>query len=88
MDSFDAESRERFGNNVRVSMSFMDGSAIALRLKQRGQDIASNTADLLELLVRFDELEKHQQRQYVDQPLGRLFNAHSTCLFWKINSTG
>ncbi len=75
MDSFDADAQELFGNNVRVSMSFMDGSAIppqsdhpekampdeasaiALRLKQLGQDITSNTADQLELLVRFDELE-------------------------------
>lgn len=75
LDSFDAEAQSLFGNNVRLSMSFMDGSAIAsksdhpekampnevsaiaLRLKQFGQDIASNTADQLELLVRFDELE-------------------------------
>ncbi len=75
LDSFDAEAQELFGNNVRLSMSFIDGSAIpaksdypekalpdeasaiALRLKQLGQDIASNTADQLELLVRFDELE-------------------------------
>ena len=32
-------------------------SAIALRIMQLGQDIASNTAGQLELLLRFDELE-------------------------------
>ena len=71
MTSFDQNEREQFGRNVRLAMGFMEGTSepvkgkampedvasIRQRLKSISQDITSHHADLLELLVRFDDLE-------------------------------
>ena len=71
MESFDAEERQQFGQNVRLAMECMEGAAapvntkampsdegdIRLRLKVLSQDITSGHADLLELLVRYDDME-------------------------------
>lgn len=72
MDSFSANNRQQFGQNIRLAMACIDGSAapanvkampseqpaaIHRRLKALSQDITSSHADLLELLVRFDDME-------------------------------
>ncbi|ASJ74309.1 DUF222 domain-containing protein [Granulosicoccus antarcticus] len=69
--SFGQQEREQFGQSIRLAMECIDatsepaeGKAIPLdeitvrqRLKALSQEITSNHADLLELLVRFDDLE-------------------------------
>jgi hypothetical protein len=71
MGSFDANDRQQFGRNIRLAMACIDGStkpvsakalpsdeaAIHKRLKVLSQNITSSHADLLELLVRFDDKE-------------------------------
>jgi len=71
MNSFGPKEREEFGRNVRLAMSCIEGTAppkkgnalpldeptLRRRLKALSQEITSNHADLLELLVRFDDLE-------------------------------
>lgn len=71
MESFDANKRQQFGQNIRLAMACIEGPAeplatkampsneadILQRLKALSQDITSSHADLLELLVRFDEIE-------------------------------
>ena len=71
MSSFGAKDRQQFGQNVRLSMACIESSflptnskgmptdeaTIHHRLKALSQDITPSHADLLELLVRYDELE-------------------------------
>ena len=71
MNSFSVKDYQQFGQNVKLAMACMEGSAepepikampldeaaIRQRLKALSQDITSQHADLLELLVRFDDLE-------------------------------
>jgi hypothetical protein len=71
MGSFNANDRQQFGRNIRLAMACIEGpaepiigkampsneAAIHQRLKVLSQDITSAHADLLELLVRFDDLE-------------------------------
>ncbi len=71
MPSFDHQAREQFGQNIRLAMECIEGtpepvegmaipvdeSSIRQRLKLLSQEITSQHADLLELLVRFDDLE-------------------------------
>ena len=76
MSSFGANDRQQFGQNVRLAMACIEGSAepvnakaipsdkaaIHQRLKVLSQDITSSHADLLELLVRFDDMEGWKTR--------------------------
>ena len=71
MSSFNAEEQRKFGESVRLSMAFIhgriqpdplvgkampaDAASISRRLKVLGKDMNSNHADLLELLVRYDD---------------------------------
>jgi len=71
MSSFSAKDQKNFGQNVRLAMACIEGTtiptntkamptdehAIRHRLITINQDITSNQADMLELLVRFDELQ-------------------------------
>jgi hypothetical protein len=71
MSSFGEKERQQFGQNVRIAMACIEGpdqpknskampsdeATIHHRLKLLSQDITSSQADLLELLVRYDELE-------------------------------
>lgn len=71
MTSFNQKERQQFGQNVRLAMGCIEGSSepinnkampsdkpsIRQRLKALNQDITSHHADLLELLVRFDDLQ-------------------------------
>ena len=71
MDSFDINEQHKFGQNVRLAMACIEGSTepvnikaipssaidILQRLKALSKDITSSHADLIELLLRFDELE-------------------------------
>ncbi|MDB4222772.1 HNH endonuclease [Granulosicoccus sp.] len=76
MSSFGENSRQQFGENIRLAMACIEGSAtpastkampsdeaaIHQRLQQLSQDITSSHADLLELLVRFDDMEGWKSR--------------------------
>ena len=76
MSSFGPEEREQFGQTVRLAMSCIEGkarpvktkampddeNAICQRLKLISQERTSAHADLLELLVRFDDLEGWKSR--------------------------
>ena len=71
MGSFGTKERQQFGQHVRLAMACIEGpiqpknskampsdeATIHHRLKALSQDITSSHADLLELLVRYDELE-------------------------------
>jgi hypothetical protein len=71
MDSFNVNDRQKIGRNIRLAMACIEGpaapvtakampsdeAAIHQRLKVLSQDITSAHADLLELLVRFDDME-------------------------------
>ena len=71
MSSFGTKDRQQFGQNIRIAMACIEGSAAPViakaipsdeaaihhRLKVLSQDITSSHADLLELLVRFDDME-------------------------------
>ena len=71
MSSFGKEEQQRFGQNVRLAMACIEGTAepvnvkampsnatdICQRLKVLSQDITSSLADQIELLVRFDDLQ-------------------------------
>ncbi len=71
MSSFGTTERQKFGQNVRLAMACIesptkptnskampsDEATIHHRLKALSQEITSSHADLLELLVRYDELE-------------------------------
>ena len=71
MSSFGAKDRQQFGQDIRLAIACIEGSAaptiakaipsdevaIHRRLKVLSQDITSSHADLLELLVRFDDME-------------------------------
>jgi len=71
MSSFGVQEREQFGRDVRLAMGCIEGnpelvkgnaipsdeSSIRKRLKALAQEITSQHADLLELLVRFDDLQ-------------------------------
>ena len=71
MPSFAQQEREQFGQNIRLAMECIEGTSepvegkaipldeasIRQRLKALSQEITSHHADLLELLVRFDDLE-------------------------------
>jgi|GEM_PF-589957 len=71
MNTFGPTEREEFGQSVRIAMACIeaapepikgcalpqDESAIRHRLKALSQEITSNHADLLELLVRFDNVQ-------------------------------
>ena len=71
MSAFGPAEREQFGQSVRLAMACIesppeptkgpalpqDESAIRQRLKALSQEITSNHADLLELLVRFDDVQ-------------------------------
>jgi len=71
MSSFNRKEQQQFGQNMLLAMACIEGKAqpvsakaipdnadeIRHRLKALSQDINSSHADLLELLVRFDELE-------------------------------
>ncbi len=68
--SFAQQEREQFGQNIRLVMACIEGTSepaegmaipldeasIRQRLKALTQEITSHHADLLELLVRFDDL--------------------------------
>ena len=69
--TFKTAEQHQFGQNVRLAMACMEGSAeplnikaipsnindILQRLKMLSQDVTSSLADLVELIVRFDELK-------------------------------
>ena len=71
MGSFAQQEREQFGQNIRLAMECIEGTSepvegmaipldeasIRQRLKALSQEITSHHADLLELLVRFDDLQ-------------------------------
>ena len=71
MSSFGTKDRQQFGQDIRLAMACMEGTAVPViakampsdeaaihhRLKVLSQDITSSHADLLELLVRFDDME-------------------------------
>ncbi len=71
MPSVDQQEREHFGQKVRLAIERIEGASepvkdkampldehsIRQRLKTLSQDITSHHADLLELLVRFDDLQ-------------------------------
>ena len=71
MSSFGTKERQQFGQNVRLAMACIespdqptnskampsDEATIQHRLKALSQDITSSHADLLELLVRYDDIE-------------------------------
>jgi hypothetical protein len=71
MSSFGAKEQQQLGRNLRLAMACIESSSepvsskampsntndIRHRLHALAQDITSHHADLLELLVRFDELE-------------------------------
>ncbi len=71
MSSFSSAEREQFGQTVRLAMACIDSkpeptkgpalpedeTSIRERLKALSQEITSNHADLLELLVRFDDVQ-------------------------------
>ncbi len=71
MNSFGIKERQQFGQNMRLAMACIEGSnepssgkalpadapSISQRLKTLSQELTSYHADLLELLVRFDDLE-------------------------------
>jgi hypothetical protein len=71
MSSSGANDRQQFGQNLRLAMACIEGSVepvnakampsdeatIHQRLKVLSQDITSSHADLLELLVRFDDIK-------------------------------
>ncbi len=71
MSSFGKKDQKEFGQNIRLAMACIEGKAppeaikampsdapsIRTRLVALSQDIASSKADLLELLVRFDDVE-------------------------------
>lgn len=71
ISSFNARDQQQFGQKVRLAMACIEGTAepsagkampadtaaISQRLKTLSQDITSSLADLLELLVRYDELK-------------------------------
>ncbi len=70
-NSFGVNDHQQFGQNLRLAMACIEGSAepvntkamptdeadIVRRLKSLTQDMTSYHADLLELLVRFDDLK-------------------------------
>ncbi len=76
MSSFGPEEREQFGRKVRLAMACIEGSArpvntkampddedaICQRLKVISRERTSAHADLLELLVRFDDLQGWKHR--------------------------
>jgi len=71
MSSFGPKEQQQFGQSVRLAMSCIEGTlppskgnalpldepSVRHRLKALSQDITSQHADLIELLVRFDEHE-------------------------------
>ena len=71
MSSFGREEQQQFGRNIRLAMACIDGkdepvnikamphdeATLRQRLRTLTQEISSSQADLLELLVRFDELQ-------------------------------
>ena len=71
MSSFGKNEQQQFGQNIRLAMACMEGTAepvnvkampsnaadICQRLKVLSQDITSSLADQIELLVRFDDLQ-------------------------------
>ena len=71
MSSFGQNEQQQFGQNIRLAMACMEGTAepvnvkampsnatdICQRLKVLSQDITSSLADQIELLVRFDDLQ-------------------------------
>ena len=71
MQAFGVDERQQFGQNIRLAMACMEGAAVPVntkampsdevairnRLKVLSQDITSGHADLLELLVRYDDME-------------------------------
>ena len=71
MSSFGKDDQQQFGQNIRLAMACMEGTAepvnvkampsdatdIRQRLKVLSQDITSSLADQIELLVRFDDLQ-------------------------------
>jgi hypothetical protein len=71
ISSFGANERQQFGQNVRLAMACIDSpvqptnakampsdeATIHHRLKALSQDITSSHADLLELLLRYDDIE-------------------------------
>jgi hypothetical protein len=71
MSSFGTKERQQFGQNVRLAMACIespvhptnskampsDEATLHHRLKALSQDITSSHADLLELLVRYDDIE-------------------------------
>jgi len=71
MSSFGKDEQQQFGRNIRLAMACIEGelppnaskampsdvSSIRARLVTVSRDIASNKADLLELVVRFDEMK-------------------------------
>ena len=71
MSSFGKDDQQQFGQNIRLAMACMEGSAeavnvkampsnttdISQRLKVLSQDITSSLADQIELLIRFDDLQ-------------------------------
>ena len=77
MDSIDINEQHKFGQNIRLAMACIEGSTepvnikaipsnaidILQRLKALSKDITSSHADLIELLLRFDELEEIQRCQ-------------------------
>ena len=71
MSSFTTKDQQNFGRNVRLAMACMDGKSepisskampddegtLRQRLRTLTKEMSSSQADLLELLVRFDELQ-------------------------------
>ncbi len=71
MSSFGHKEREQFGQNVRLAMGCIQSTAkpikgnavpsdettIRTRLKILSQEMSSQHADLLELLIKFDDLQ-------------------------------
>ncbi len=71
MSSFGPREKKEFGQSIRLAMACIEGrdtptrvkampsdaASIRLRLKSLSQDMTSHHADLLELLVRFDDMK-------------------------------
>ena len=71
MQAFGVDERQQFGQNIRLAMACMEGSSVPVntkampsdevairnRLKVLSQDMTSGHADLLELLVRYDDMQ-------------------------------
>ena len=79
MQAFGVDERQQFGQNIRLAMACMEGAAVPVntrampsdevairnRLKVLSQDITSGHADLLEFLVRYDDMKEYRSIRFV-----------------------